>query len=296
MSKHLIQNETFVRKVDTPEGTAVIINKFKDLNLEVNIYEMKKGNNFFLNPPKNSGAIKTYWLLSGEIDCRNARKHCFPGDMIVLKTGDDVYQVTAVEETKILVHSLNDNSFDQTEENFRYIYSILKQIQDKDAYTYDHSNNVYNWVRKMAVALEYDGQRYFDIMMASKYHDVGKIFIPDEILNKPSGLTQDEYTVMKTHVLKAEDLLCQFFDRKVFEIAILHHERIDGSGYPKGLKGEEISQEGRILAICDSYDAMTSDRVYKVGKSKEKAIIELRALAGTLYDPELVETFIKIIE
>ncbi|WP_350344614.1 HD domain-containing phosphohydrolase [Proteinivorax tanatarense] len=97
---------------------------------------------------------------------------------------------------------------------------------------------------------------------------------------------------MKGHVVQAKSFIVSCFGKPVFDIACQHHERIDGSGYPYGLTDREISQEGKIIAICDSYDAMTTDRIYKKGKSKKEAIDELKELRGVKYDSCLVDLFI----
>ncbi len=296
MSNRIIHKNNRRRLVETPEGTAIIENKYKESPLEVNVYTLKKGKSFHLNPPKTQGAVKSYWVISGELHFIEDQENYKEGTMIVLRPDDEVFSILAIEETQLLVHSVLDNSFDKAEENFRYIYGILKQIQEKDAYTFDHSESVYSLVKKMATALGYKGQRYLDLMWASKYHDIGKIYIPDAILNKPESLTDEEYEVMKTHVIKGKDLILQFFNERVYRIASQHHERYDGSGYPLGLVGDDISEEARLIAICDSFDAMTSGRIYKKAKSHHEALKEIQALSGILYDPELVGLFISFMQ
>jgi len=101
---------------------------------------------------------------------------------------------------------------------------------------------------------------------------------------------------MKNHVVLGNELICRYFAPEVFNIIIQHHERLDGSGYPYGISGEEISLGGRILAVCDSFDAMTTDRVYKAGKSKYDAIEELRALGQSKLDPWVVECLVEVLE
>lgn len=292
----MIYKSDHQQKIDTPEGTAVIVNKYKDSDMQINIYVLKQGASFHLNPPGNEDATKSYWLISGCLHSVDEKKDLLPGDMIILKASDETFSVFSKEETHLLVHSLMDNAFEKTTENFRYIYNLLCSIQEKDTYTLDHSNSVNQLVKDFAIKLGYKGKKYMDIIQAAKYHDVGKIYIPDNILNKPSKLSDEEYNIMKEHVLNSESLLNQYFSPSVFEIASQHHERLDGSGYPNHLREEEISEAAKIIAICDSYDAMTTNRIYKNAKSHEEAIAELRALSGTKYDESLVEIFIEMLE
>jgi len=143
-------------------------------------------------------------------------------------------------------------------------------------------------------------KKYKDILrIAAMLHDVGKVAISDTILKKPGKLTDEEYNVMKTHTLSGE----QLFDDKVSEldvisseIAISHHEKWDGTGYPKGLKGEETSLGGRIVAIADVFDALISTRVYKDAWTEEDVLLYMKEQAGKQFDPELIDSFFSILD
>jgi len=148
----------------------------------------------------------------------------------------------------------------------------------------------------MAARLRFSGNRLFNLTFATRYHDLGKIHIEDELLNKPDKLTTEEYSRMKEHVLLGKEMILHDFNEEIFRIIVQHHERMNGSGYPYGLSGDEISEDGRLIAICDSYDAMVTDRVYKRGKTPEEALQELRDLSGTLFDSRLVEEFIAMMQ
>jgi len=139
---------------------------------------------------------------------------------------------------------------------------------------------------------------------AGKLHDLGKINVPSEILNKPSRLTDDEYNLLKRHTQDGYDLLKSEPDSSgieelingVAEVMIQHHERLDGSGYPFGLKGDEICMGAKILAVVDSYEAMISKRTYKEAYAKEKALSDLKKHVNTWYDPLVVEKLEEIID
>ena len=128
-------------------------------------------------------------------------------------------------------------------------------------------------------------------------HDIGKIGIPDAVFNKPSRLTDEEYEIMKSHVLIGGDILKDFtIVQDVADGARYHHERYDGKGYAKGLKGEEIPLNARIIGIADAFDAMTSNRVYRQKMDMDYVLSELHKGSGTQFDPNIVKIMISLIE
>jgi HD-GYP domain-containing protein (c-di-GMP phosphodiesterase class II) len=137
------------------------------------------------------------------------------------------------------------------------------------------------------------------LRIAAMLHDVGKIGIPDVILKKPAKLTDEEYEVMKTHTSLGADLFINIFnevDQMSRDVAVCHHERWDGKGYPRGLAGENIPLAGRIVAIADVYDALMSKRVYKSAWDEEDVIKYLREQAGNQFDPELIDIVISVYD
>ena len=136
-----------------------------------------------------------------------------------------------------------------------------------------------------------------NLRKAALLHDIGKIAIPDSILNKPARLTDDEYGLMKTHVTKGAEILKDFtLIDHVVEGAKYHHERYDGRGYPDGLAGERIPLYGRIIAIADAFDAMTANRVYRKKLDFDHVLSELHNGRGTQFDPTLLDIFLSLIE
>jgi HD-GYP domain-containing protein (c-di-GMP phosphodiesterase class II) len=128
-------------------------------------------------------------------------------------------------------------------------------------------------------------------------HDVGKIAIPKEIINKPGKLGPDEWLLVKTHTTEGQALLDRVggFMSEVGRIVRSHHERWDGGGYPDGLAGREIPLEARIIAVCDSWNAMRTDRPYRKALPEREAIAELTACSGTQFDPELVDVLLEVV-
>ncbi len=170
-------------------------------------------------------------------------------------------------------------------------------VEADDNYTADHCRGVVDLVNAVADELEIDSDARQELEFAALLHDVGKIVIPNEIINKPGALNDDEFELMKTHTIEGQVLL----DRvggllgRVGEIVRSCHERWDGNGYPDGLAGYEIPLAARIVFACDAYSAMTTDRPYRAAMSKETALEELWANAGTQFDPRVVSALAAVI-
>ncbi len=172
----------------------------------------------------------------------------------------------------------------------------MSRIREKDAYLLEHSLNV-------AILLAYFGKHMGlpesvinELAYAGFLHDIGKIKVPDEILHKPGRLTEQEMVVMRDHVFFGTQVLAEMhLPEHIMQTVAEHHERLDGYGYPEGKRGDEISRFGRMIAIADTYDAMTADRCYKAGMPSQKALHLLLKEAPAKYDPELVQWFIRCI-
>lgn len=177
------------------------------------------------------------------------------------------------------------------------VYALAAAIDAKDHYTFGHSENVAKYAVLLGKELGFNDEQLDIMRNAGLLHDVGKIGIPESILTKPGKLTQEECEIMKTHVELSVDIFKHIPNLiKVIPAVICHHERYDGKGYPRGIKGNNIPIEGRCLTIVDSFDAMISRRPYKRPLSLEQAINELKANKGTQFDPKLTEIFIDIVE
>ncbi len=177
------------------------------------------------------------------------------------------------------------------------ILAIAKTVDAKDVRTSKHSQRVSDYSAMIAAEYGFTEEEQENLRKAALLHDIGKIGIPDSVLNKPSRLTDEEYAVMKTHVTKGAEILKDFtLIEHVVEGARYHHERYDGKGYPEGLSGTDIPLYGRIIAIADAFDAMTANRVYRKKQDFEYVLGELRRGRGTQFDPELLDIFLRLIE
>lgn len=180
---------------------------------------------------------------------------------------------------------------------FSAIYALAATIDAKDHYTYGHSENVSKYAVELAKAAGLDDEKVDIVRNAGLLHDIGKIGIPESILTKTIALTIEEYEIMKKHVDNSITIIKHVPGLiKVIPSIMSHHERYDGKGYPRGIKGENIPIEGRCLCIVDAFDAMTSDRPYRKALSIDQAINELRKYSGAQFDPTLTEIFISLFE
>ena len=185
-------------------------------------------------------------------------------------------------------------SKDLNELFYKTIKAISSALDTKDPYTHGHSYRVTLYSMILAKKLNSSDQFMEEIETAGLLHDIGKIGIPQSILCKPGKLTEEEYEIMKTHPAQAEKIIMEVKQLHIISDWLRsHHERWDGRGYPEGLKGEEIPLSSRIIALADTYDAMTSTRSYRAAMSHETAIEEIKRCSGSQFDPKLAELFIE---
>lgn len=185
------------------------------------------------------------------------------------------------------IRQLNDELF----------LTLAKIIDARDPYVSGHAAKVAEYATAIGVELELSPERMEQVRQAALLHDIGKIGISERILHKPGTLTPEEYEQVKTHaVLGAEFLETSHGLRHLAPFVRHHHERWDGRGYPDGLRGDEIPLEARILAVCDAVEAMASDRPYHRAMALEQIVAEVRRCAGTQFNPDVAEAFIRVVE
>ena len=192
----------------------------------------------------------------------------------------------------------NNRLFDEKESLIvEVIHTLVGVIESRDAYTCGHSDRVALFAQILAVEMGLSEEECQDIFLSGLLHDIGKVGVPDDVLLKPGGLSESEFNLIKRHpeigarLLKGISAL-----EKLIPGVMHHHEAIDGSGYPCGLKGEDIPLMARILAVADAFDAMTSDRPYRSGMTVERAVSVLRSGAGTQWDARVVDAFLVVEE
>jgi putative nucleotidyltransferase with HDIG domain len=175
------------------------------------------------------------------------------------------------------------------------VKSLVTAIDAKDEYTRHHSTRVTEFTLKIARTMGFSEKELGDLELAALLHDVGKIAVPETVLNKPGRLTDEEFALIKEHPARGETILKPVLELKeISKVVRAHHEHYDGSGYPDRLKGREIPLGARIMAVADAYDSITSERPYRKAASHRYAVKEIIRCSGTQFDPEVVEHFLEI--
>ncbi len=173
---------------------------------------------------------------------------------------------------------------------------LANSIEGRDPYTHGHVERVATYARWLGEALEWPDENMRLLEFGSRLHDIGKIIIPDEVLKKNGPLSADEWELMKQHTLAGARIIGQINHLQgILPYILHHHERWDGSGYPHNLCGREISVEGRLLALADVYDALTTNRPYHPARPHNEVVTFLQIKSGTYFDPDLVAIFINLL-
>ncbi|KJS21050.1 MAG: hypothetical protein VR72_12060 [Clostridiaceae bacterium BRH_c20a] len=222
-------------------------------------------------------------------------------EKLIQKADEALYKAKFVSKNKVEVYySVFDELSlilkDEEQELLNSIRTLTTVINAKDRYTYGHSERTMELCRNYSRLLKFDDFLTKNLIYGSLLHDIGKIEISREVLNKPKKLNQSEWEMFKQHPQWGADIIRPIKTlQDSLEIILYHHENYDGTGYPKGLKGKDIPIGARILRIVDSYDAITTKRPYKEAMSKEQAVEELAKYSGTHYDPIILEQFCEMI-
>ena len=177
------------------------------------------------------------------------------------------------------------------------VRAIMVRLAEKDSSTEEHTRRVATLAVEVGEALGLPAPRLRDLAIGGLLHDVGKLSVPTAILQKPGPLDDDEFGVIKRHPERGKELLAELggFDDRVTHLVLDHHERLDGTGYPRGLVGADLDVETRILAVCDVYDALVSPRVYRGAWSSGRALALLREESGTAFDPRCVAALVSVV-
>src|SRR6185295_2676521 len=174
------------------------------------------------------------------------------------------------------------------------VKALAAAIDGKDKYTRGHSERVSRISVAIGRRLGLEEEELEKLRISALLHDVGKIAIDDAILKKPAALTDEEFEIMKTHPMKGYKIMSQIPAMKAFMPGmVMHHEMVNGQGYPHGLKGDEIPMQAKIVSVADTFDAMTIDRPYQKGMELQPALERLRSFVGTRYESSVVEALIE---
>lgn len=268
----------------------------QDKDFEIFESHIHAGRSVICQPYECEDSLNVVFVLSGKLYHLNTKSYIKSGDSYSFKNLEETHYLSVKEDT-VLLMIRKKGFFNEQVSKIKKITEFIYRIQEKDHYTLDHCNRTGNIAAKMATYLKLSEKTIENVLFTGKIHDVGKINIPIEILNKPSILNIEEFEIIKEHPQKGHDIIIEAIgDVQVAKIILQHHEKVDGSGYPLGLKNQDISIEAKIIAVADSFDAMTSDRPYRRAMTKNDAIKELRTYAGLWYDKDVVQVLARILE
>ncbi|MDI9261126.1 HD-GYP domain-containing protein [Alicyclobacillus sendaiensis] len=263
-------------------------------------HELKRYGLMGFNPSTVPNAFEGLIIVKGvlRITTGNHTEIVGPGSLVAMRPVEDDVCVIALEESEF-IYITSFSLFTWYKEWVERFHEMATDIAKKDGYTASHCERIRRYSVMIGCELDLSAHDLISLSCGALFHDIGKVRIPDEILRKPGRLTPEEFDIMKMHTIYGRDMMnspIHPFLHVGSAVAEQHHERYDGSGYPYGLKGDEIYLPAAIVAVVDSYDAMTSERPYQRPKSKEEAIDEIRSLRGKLYDPRVVDAFLKVVD
>jgi HD-GYP domain-containing protein (c-di-GMP phosphodiesterase class II) len=250
-------------------------------NVDVVIYDIRVDKPCNICPGDKPGLMEFYYVLEGTavLKLESGDKVLGKGEYFYVYNLKSIINFATLNGAKLLCVT-SPPLFKYLLEYHEGLCKLLEDVEAKDLYTYNHGYRVQMYSVKIAEKLGLPQRSIYTLQVASLFHDIGKHFVPDEILKKPGKLTIEEYECIKKHSADSGRLLKEKFEEDILLAAEQHHERLDGTGYPHGLKGAQIRPEARIIAVADAYDAMTSDRAYRRAKRPEEAIGELETLAA----------------
>lgn len=265
--------------------------------IEVMKQTVSKDKFMILFPGEQPEVHEFFIILTGEmeVDLKGEIELLGPHDFFSASNLEEPVHLKAKTDVSFLSIS-NILVFHSLSEEIQALRKVGESVEKKDRYTYNHSSRVSDYVIKTAIKMNFNNGALERLFLASILHDIGKINIPEEVLNKPGKLTGEEFDMIKKHPGDGADMLRKTAYTDLAEIVEQHHERIDGRGYPFGLKADEILLEAKIIGVCDTFDAMTEDRSYRKAYTPEYAMEEIRRLSGIQYDPEVVDAFEKVLQ
>lgn len=252
---------------------------------------------FWIEPGENESLMEFFYIIDGTVAYKDN------GNEVKLNKGDYFYAHGLKESVHFrtltevtLLYVASQPVFHYLSNEIEVLGEMLKKVEGKDMYTHSHGMRLKDFSIKIGEKMKLS-QKQLDILFYSAlFHDIGKINVPDEILNKPGKLTNEEFEYIKKHPGDGAEIIKNTFLREAVPGILEHQERLDGSGYPNSLKADEICLEAKIIAVVDTYDAMTSDRPYRKGMDPRTAINEIKSLIGKHYDEKIVMTFEQVLK
>jgi putative nucleotidyltransferase with HDIG domain len=269
-------------------------------NVSEALFSLKEGGSFCSQYNPENTIVETYTLFDGEVEIeyRGARTKMNVGETIDASCYDKVVTFYGTADAEILM-KMDADFYEQLFFETQTLQTEMEAVALVDGYTYHHCDRIRQYAIEVWKRMDQPKNRLKLLRWGAHFHDIGKLAIPLDILNKPGKLTPDEWKTIKLHSVIGANIMRAHPVEWLKDAAFIveqHHERYDGKGYPHGLKGDEISIEAAIVSVVDAYDAMTTERVYKQAMTSEEAIAELEKGKGTQFHPEVVDRFIDIFD
>ena len=264
------------------------------------LFSLNEGGSFCSQYNPENTIVETYTLLDGEVDVeyRGERQKMKPGETIDASCYDKIITFYGRTNAEVLM-KMDADFYEQLFFETQALQTEMDAVALVDGYTYHHCDRIRQYAIEVWKRMDQPKNRLKLLRWGSYFHDIGKLAIPLEILNKPGKLTQDEWETMKLHSQIGANIMRAHPVEWLKDAAFIveqHHERYDGKGYPRGLKEDEIALEAAIVSVVDAYDAMTTERVYKEAMTEEEALAELKRCKGSQFHPEIVDRFIEIVQ
>lgn len=292
----MISDETCRRLVQKFRAAAAIQPVVKNhLHKSPDGAEFEGVREFILVPIVTAGATIGWLLALNRDNDQNLQAAELPWGISYMEFGTHEATLMSSSAAILATHARNVELFREREDLLiSVVRALVTAIEAKDEYTCGHSERVALYAKRLAKECGHDEEYCERLYLTGLLHDIGKIGVRDAVLRKPGPLSEDEFQEIKQHPDKGWQILHDLMPLQyVLEGVLYHHEQFDGRGYPDRLVGLKIPLHGRFLAVCDAFDAMTSDRPYRTGMPQEKAESILRAGAGKQWDPELIDAFFR---
>ncbi|MDQ0272339.1 HD-GYP domain-containing protein (c-di-GMP phosphodiesterase class II) [Cytobacillus purgationiresistens] len=290
----MINEESFIETVYM-KGLQISLVASGD-GTEVIYHRLEPETMWGIEPEEGWDSLEFLHILSGELTLPYEGESFKAGDSFHKHPITEHYIFKSIGETEFL-YVTSQPVFHYYSKATKELMDLSVAIEEKDGYTVDHCQRINKLSMMVGEEMGLEKKRLKSLNIASFLHDVGKLKIPLEILQKPGKLTSDEWMIMKQHSRYGRELLENIglpFLKEAGKVVEQHHERYDGKGYPYGLEGDNILTEAAIISVVDSYDAMTSNRIYQKARAKEVAFNEILRCRGTMYNPQVVDVFLAL--
>lgn len=263
--------------------------------VEVIRQDVEAGALIGMRPEDGWTALEVFYVLTGRLRLQASGETFGPGDFISAHPVASTVLLEALEASSVLYVS-SQPVFHLYSNDVQDLLKLAAEFEHRDGYTRDHCRRIQRMATAVGDALHLDSAQMYALSYGSYLHDVGKSQLPASLLGKPGPLSPEEWEVMKSHVTLGEAIVAaKSYLHPALPVVAQHHERLDGSGYPRGLAGEAIAVEARLVAVIDTFDAMTSARPYRPTPGVDAAVREIAKERGVTLDADVVDTFLYLL-